>query len=251
MIFAEIEKKMNLTGYIKHLSAVYGQNNAFCLSSWGKRKLFFEAGVFDLNKALRKRLVKKCIAVALARIFARFACLINGLNNDCYTFPFAFYLSNKYPVSGCGYCIEGICLCDPEDRRPFQGGVVDDVQIKVWGLRKWQLYFKRVYGNVNERLTVFELLARLDEEFKELCEAFVNLPFSGLSPEEMKERIGKEAADVFAFICALANHYDIDLQDAVDERYGRGCSTCHEWSCHCLTWKIPVMDWNAFIAKYV
>ncbi len=48
-------------------------------------------------------------------------------------------------------------------------------------------------------------------------------------PESLRE----EFADVFAWLATLASIADIDLEEAVAERYGQGCPKCREIPCTC------------------
>lgn len=42
-----------------------------------------------------------------------------------------------------------------------------------------------------------------------------------------------EFADVLAWLATLANCLDIDLDKAVEEKYGQGCPGCHQVPCRC------------------
>ena len=48
---------------------------------------------------------------------------------------------------------------------------------------------------------------------------------SSLTPEE-RANLEAEFADVLAWLCSLANLLDVDLQAAVEAKYGRGCPKC-------------------------
>jgi NTP pyrophosphatase (non-canonical NTP hydrolase) len=55
-----------------------------------------------------------------------------------------------------------------------------------------------------------------------------------LADAVLKEKpAGKEAADVFAWLCSVCNLIDIDLESASFKKYGRGCPRCRRESCIC------------------
>ena len=43
----------------------------------------------------------------------------------------------------------------------------------------------------------------------------------------------EEFADVFAWLCGLANLADVSLTEAVRKKYGRGCPVCGRAPCAC------------------
>ncbi|MCG3136301.1 MAG: hypothetical protein HJJLKODD_00127 [Phycisphaerae bacterium] len=45
----------------------------------------------------------------------------------------------------------------------------------------------------------------------------------------------EEFADVFAWLCTLANVENIDLTAALEEKYGSGCPGCQKMVCCCNT----------------
>lgn len=48
-----------------------------------------------------------------------------------------------------------------------------------------------------------------------------------------KEELRGEFADVLAWMTTIANVLDIDLTQAVQEKYGRGCPGCGKYACSC------------------
>jgi len=48
-----------------------------------------------------------------------------------------------------------------------------------------------------------------------------------------KEELAAEFADVLAWLASLANVAQIDLEDAVRRKYGRGCPRCLQTPCVC------------------
>ena len=48
-----------------------------------------------------------------------------------------------------------------------------------------------------------------------------------------KQNLKLEFADVLAWLTTIANVADIDLDDAIMEKYGAGCPGCHQFGCIC------------------
>ena len=67
-------------------------------------------------------------------------------------------------------------------------------------------------------------ILRTFEELGELSEAIT----SG-----KRENIEEELADVFAWLCSLANLLEIDLTDALLSKYQGSCSKCGNIPCIC------------------
>lgn len=51
--------------------------------------------------------------------------------------------------------------------------------------------------------------------------------------EGTKEEQAKEFADVLAWLATIANVAEIDLTEAVQNKYGRGCPGCSQMVCAC------------------
>jgi len=49
-----------------------------------------------------------------------------------------------------------------------------------------------------------------------------------------KEEVAAEFADVLAWLATLANNAGIDLEAAVEAKYGKGCPGCGQVPCTCL-----------------
>ena len=64
----------------------------------------------------------------------------------------------------------------------------------------------------------------LTEEFGELATAV---------RAGSQEELAAEMADVLAWLATLANIREIDLETAVQRKYGRGCPGCRESPCVC------------------
>lgn len=51
--------------------------------------------------------------------------------------------------------------------------------------------------------------------------------------ESSKEELAKEFADVLAWLATIANVADINLTEAVQLKYGKGCPGCQQMVCAC------------------
>ena len=48
-----------------------------------------------------------------------------------------------------------------------------------------------------------------------------------------REELAAEFADVLAWLATIANIVDIDLEQAVQKKYGQGCPGCQQTPCTC------------------
>lgn len=48
-----------------------------------------------------------------------------------------------------------------------------------------------------------------------------------------REELAAEFADVLAWLATIANIVDIDLEQAVQQKYGQGCPGCQQTPCTC------------------
>lgn len=83
---------------------------------------------------------------------------------------------------------------------------------------------KRIYLKKDKERGVQGTILRTFEELGELSEAIT----SGI-----QEDIEKEMADVFAWLCSLANLLDIDLTESLLKKYQGACSKCGKLPCAC------------------
>jgi NTP pyrophosphatase (non-canonical NTP hydrolase) len=59
---------------------------------------------------------------------------------------------------------------------------------------------------------------------------------SALTPQELTARrsnLHEEFADVLAWLATIANVVDVDLDAAVQKKYGSGCPGCQQFMCVC------------------
>ena len=93
-------------------------------------------------------------------------------------------------------------------------------------IREFQELINRMYSEKDRRRGSSGTFVWLIEEIGELASAI------GENNKNKKE-IAEEFADVFAWLVTLANVEGIDLDRAVQEKYGVGCPGCGKLVCVC------------------
>jgi NTP pyrophosphatase (non-canonical NTP hydrolase) len=88
-----------------------------------------------------------------------------------------------------------------------------------------QEMMRRVYIDRDRARGLPGTLDRTIEEMQELREALLG----GYSIECVEEEI----ADVFAWLCSLANLLEIDIASAFFSKYSNVCSKCRKSPCEC------------------
>ncbi len=89
-----------------------------------------------------------------------------------------------------------------------------------------QEMMRKIYLERDRARGVEGTLKRTFEELEELREAIQN--------EDTELAISEEVADVFAWLCSLANLLEIDVANAFYKKYSDTCSKCKESPCVCL-----------------
>lgn len=87
-----------------------------------------------------------------------------------------------------------------------------------------QTLIRQMYSSKDEARGVDGTFMWLMEEVGELAAAL---------REGTKQEQALEFADVLAWLATIANVAGIDLQAAVQEKYGRGCPGCGQFVCVC------------------
>ena len=91
-------------------------------------------------------------------------------------------------------------------------------------LDELQQLIDRMYSRKDQARGVEGTFMWLMEEIGELAAALRESP---------KEEIAKEFADVLAWLATIANVAGINMTEAVQMKYVRGCPGCHEMICVC------------------
>ena len=88
-----------------------------------------------------------------------------------------------------------------------------------------QEMMRRVYLDRDRARGLRGTLERTAEEMEELKEAILG--------KHSLEAVGEEVADVFAWLCSLANLMDLDIASAFFSKYNNSCSKCRKSPCEC------------------
>lgn len=88
-----------------------------------------------------------------------------------------------------------------------------------------QEMMRKIYLKRDRARGVSGTLKRTFDEFEELREAIGN--------KETRKSIADEVADVFAWLCSLANLLEIDVSEAFYRKYSGVCSKCQKTPCDC------------------
>ena len=171
------------------------------------------ASITRLSKACRRReLPDSMVYDEVARIAARTFALAALLDFDLME-----VVGHKWPGC-CSHCHLTPCGC-------LNGKATraKPPPIEMYSIENVQDMLHVIYRSVNAWNGVGKTLLHLFEEIGEVDEAM----------RRNREGIPSEVADVFAHICALANHSRLRVEGAVLDRYGNGCPHCHNPVCDC------------------
>jgi NTP pyrophosphatase (non-canonical NTP hydrolase) len=88
-----------------------------------------------------------------------------------------------------------------------------------------QELMRRIYYRRDSTRGVDRTLIRTFEELGELSDAVLR--------KKSHTAVADEMADVFAWICSLANLLNVDLSSALVKKYNGVCSRCKKAPCEC------------------
>lgn len=94
----------------------------------------------------------------------------------------------------------------------------------AFSLPDFQQLIRIMYSSKDEARGIDGTFMWLMEEVGELAAAL---------REGNKKELAREFADVLAWLITIANVAHIDLEQAVLEKYGRGCPGCGQLQCQC------------------
>lgn len=109
----------------------------------------------------------------------------------------------------------------PESRPP---------ETQSMSLSDLQSLIRKMYSSKDEVRGIDGTFMWLMEEVGELAAAL---------REGSREELAREFADVLAWLATIANVAGIDLEQAVREKYGRGCPGCGKFVCECAMSEKP------------
>ncbi|MHA1812688.1 MAG: MazG nucleotide pyrophosphohydrolase domain-containing protein, partial [Candidatus Thorarchaeota archaeon] len=96
----------------------------------------------------------------------------------------------------------------------------------VVNIREAQEMMKRIYYERDKARGIERTILRTYQELGELSDAVLR--------GEDQSAIVSEMADVFAWVCSVANLLGVDLGDALLSKYANVCSRCGKSPCECV-----------------
>ncbi len=93
-------------------------------------------------------------------------------------------------------------------------------------LSEAQNLIRRIYLERDRERGIERTLLRTFQELAELSDA--------ISKEKPMKDIESEVADVFAWVISIANLLEVDLGEALLNKYDNACSRCGKVPCECL-----------------
>ena len=84
---------------------------------------------------------------------------------------------------------------------------------------------RRIYLERDRARGLERTLLRTFEELGELSDAILR--------SKSRNELSDEVADVFAWVCSIANLLDINLSEALYNKYSGVCSKCGRTPCEC------------------
>lgn len=220
---------LTLLEEIERIRALYSARNARTLDTPDKLVALLGSGVRLLEDAFEED-AADTYAKCLASIFSRWAaCTLHfeGVVDA---------MASKY-ASNCAYCSTAPCTC-PKVGRPAEKKLMLNPAALEWSLQDWQQHLVKLYGARNRERGMNVALRRLFSELTEVSNEllFSQLPMSGsfsAATGDTRSNIRNELCDVLAWTLACADILNINLMEAVEVRYGRGCPVCKQSPCDC------------------
>jgi len=227
-------QKTPLQEIINGFQRKYGpRNNAF-MQSRGEILLFHSNAMLVLSKQISAgNTSKRSLLASLGSVFSRTITLANSFGD----LKIIQALSKKYPLPGCAYCGEKVYECKASQRERIQESAETAIQ-STWSIKDWCKHLKTVYGTSNKERGIEFALSRLNEEIDEVSDTEFRAKYSMIvTAEDFREEIAKEFADVFAWIFAIANLLDVNLDGLAKAWAFKKCSDCKSNPCDCGPFK--------------
>lgn len=235
---------MTLRRLLKHFFLLYGRRNRIFFHGLHDRIHFLNVAIGDLQDVVRKERANQSLEVALARVVARIFCVAEHFLK----LPFVEAMSLQYPSTGCGYCRDFPCSCverRPEPKLDHRSSAPNE-QLD-WSIGEWCAHLEALYGEKNRAKGIENTLNRLFREISELMSLSMQATSGEIdgSLDEIEWEFASELSQALAWTIAIANLFqDVDLESAILERYGSGCSHCHANPCECVAFRLAPMKWE-------
>lgn len=215
---------MTISALQQHFHDMYGLRNSFVNGSIHERMLHFIRRVGRIADARRKG---DRMEGRLARAVSYF---MSCVDNYGFHLDLELGMIEKFPHTGCVYCNKLPCKCT--EARPDPEVYTLHEEQRSWTIRQWQAHLKSVYGHFHGE-DFNKVFLRFVSEVGEFAILNANGPNTPIGPEDLLIECRREAADVFSWILTMAYVMDIDLQEAIRERY-EVCPGCKKnVNCSC------------------
>lgn len=229
---------MNLKEMMEYFFHLYGRRNRIFLPGLRERIDFLNLAIGDLQESVRKEASLQNLKIALARVIARIFCIAENF----WELPLVIVMAQKYPKGHCSYCGQLPCQC--LERRPetkLEKSI--SFEQRNWSLKQWSKHLNTLYGSKNRDKGIENLLNRLFKEISELLSLEMRIPNTTASLDGIEKEFALELSDALAWTIAVANFFEIDLEEAVLDRYGNGCWKCRYLSCVCTNFNVEPVKW--------
>lgn len=233
---------MTLSVMAQHFFDLYGRRNRIFLPGLLERFSFLSLAISDLQEAIRKEVETPHREAALARLVSRVFCIAEHF----YELPLVDAMARKYPRTHCGYCGQLPCACEEKRSEICLQDEIAPEQ-REWSLSQWCAHLGTLYGAKNKQRpqALENLLNRLSREVNEFLSLLMNLSHNGATLEEIEREYALELADTLAWVIAIANFLEVDLERAVLDRFvTHNCWSCHQKPCTCTHFNIKLVKWN-------
>lgn len=125
----------------------------------------------------------------------------------------------------CPCIVEGLKY-DPEDSRLAR--FRRDRRSMPHRLSGWQATGRRIYGKVNNIMTIEKVWLHLDEELGEM-----SIELRHRNQGEITDKLKEESGDVFLWGLNFCTRVGVDLDEVLWQTYTGKCNVCHEEKCIC------------------
>ncbi|MDP3646143.1 MAG: MazG nucleotide pyrophosphohydrolase domain-containing protein [bacterium] len=215
-------RPQSLTDWARMFDSIFGAHDREHYSDSELRERLLEEVIFCFESLRKERLgeIERHLPVIVSWYFG----LTNRMKIDV-----AAAAWHKYPgicpdcraVKSCN-CISHDAAYDEKLRDLTQ--YRRDTRLIPSSLEAWQEMHKRIYGPINKLSSFASVFYHLAEEAAE---------FSTECRLGNRENMEAEAADVFLWVLAVTNKFEVSLADLAWKRYPYECDTCHAQKCAC------------------